>query len=48
MFVSDNGACPYDFNDAPDLPPGPAESYRTYDGPWANVGNTPFRLYKHN
>jgi arylsulfatase A-like enzyme len=46
MFLSDNGACPYDFNDTPDLPPGPVESYRTYDSPWANAGNTPFRLYK--
>ena len=46
IFLSDNGACPYDFNDTPDLPPGPAESYRTYNSPWANAGNTPFRLYK--
>ncbi len=46
MFLSDNGACPYDFNRTPDLPPGPKESYRTYDSEWANAGNTPFRLYK--
>jgi len=39
MFLSDNGGCPYERN-------GPAESYRTYDSPWANVSNTPFRLYK--
>jgi len=46
MFLSDNGGCPYERNHTPDIPPGPAESYRTYDTPWANVSNTPFRLYK--
>jgi arylsulfatase len=46
IFLSDNGACPYDFNDTPNLPPGPDESYRTYNSPWANAGNTPFRLHK--
>ncbi|MFW5915891.1 MAG: arylsulfatase [Bacteroidota bacterium] len=46
IFLSDNGGCPYDFNRTPNLPPGPAESYRTYDSEWANASNTPFRLYK--
>ncbi len=46
MFLSDNGGCPYERNKTIDIPPGPAESYRTYDSPWANVSNTPFRLYK--
>ena len=46
MFLSDNGGCPYERNKTKDVPPGPAESYRTYDSPWANVSNTPFRLYK--
>jgi len=46
MFLSDNGGCPYERNKTRDVPPGPAESYRTYDSPWANVSNTPFRLYK--
>ena len=46
LFLSDNGACPYAFNRIPDVPPGPAEGYRTYDSEWANAGNTPFRLYK--
>lgn len=46
MFLSDNGGCPYERNNTKDIPPGPAESYRTYDSPWANVSNTPFRLYK--
>jgi len=27
--------------------PGPADTYITYGRPWANVSNTPFRLYKH-
>ena len=46
MFLSDNGGCPFDHNRTPNLPPGPAESYRTYDSEWANASNTPFRLYK--
>jgi arylsulfatase len=45
MFLSDNGGCPYKRNKS-DIPPGPRESYRTYDTPWANVSNTPFRMYK--
>ncbi len=27
--------------------PGPEESYQSYGIPWANVSNTPFRMYKH-
>ncbi|MHC4510667.1 MAG: arylsulfatase [Planctomycetota bacterium] len=46
IFLSDNGGCPYERNKTKDIAPGPAESYRTYDSPWANVSNTPFRLYK--
>ncbi len=46
LFLSDNGGCPYERNKTKDIPPGPAESYRTYDSPWANLSNTPFRLYK--
>ncbi len=46
LFFSDNGGCPYEFDRTPDLPPGPKESYRTYNSEWANVSNTPFRLYK--
>lgn len=46
LFFSDNGGCPYDFNRTPDLPPGPRGSRRSYDSEWANVSNTPFRLYK--
>ncbi|HEX5282645.1 MAG TPA: arylsulfatase [Bryocella sp.] len=31
----------------PELKPGPANTYTSYGGPWGNVSNTPFRLYKH-
>ncbi|MCB0668347.1 MAG: arylsulfatase [Saprospiraceae bacterium] len=48
LFFSDNGSCPFDSNVDFDIPPGPAESYRCLSPPWANVGNTPFRLYKQN
>jgi arylsulfatase A-like enzyme len=29
------------------LMPGDATTYQSYDLPWANASNTPFRLYKH-
>ncbi|MEM7269440.1 MAG: arylsulfatase [Pseudomonadota bacterium] len=31
----------------PDIRPGDALTYQSYDLPWANVSNTPFRLFKH-
>ena len=31
----------------PGLRPGGALTYQSYDKPWANVSNAPFRLYKH-
>lgn len=31
----------------PGVMPGPAETYQSYGVPWANVSDTPFRLYKH-
>jgi len=31
----------------PKLRPGPADTFMSYDLPWANASNTPFRLYKH-
>ncbi len=46
MFLSDNGGCCWAANHKPDTTPGPAESTRSYDTEWANVSNTPFRLYK--
>jgi arylsulfatase A-like enzyme len=48
MFFTDNGACPFDSNVDFNVPPGPAESYRCQSAAWANVGNTPFRLFKQN
>ena len=29
------------------LLPGPADTFMSYDLPWANASNSPFRLYKH-
>ncbi len=46
LFLSDNGGCAQVRNDTPDVPPGPVNSYRTVDPPWANAQNTPFRRYK--
>ncbi|WP_309398525.1 arylsulfatase [Cerasicoccus maritimus] len=31
----------------PDIWPGDESTYSSYGVPWANVSNTPFRLYKH-
>jgi arylsulfatase len=30
----------------PDIDPGPADTFQSYDLPWANASNTPFRLHK--
>lgn len=46
MFMSDNGGCSEPLHLTLDVPPGPAESFHTYDAPWANASNTPFREYK--
>ena len=48
LYYTDNGSCPFDSNKDFDIPPGPAESYRCLSPVWANVGNTPYRLYKQN
>lgn len=48
LFVSDNGACPFERTKGRELPPYDAGSYWTYDTGWAHVGNTPFRYYKQN
>lgn len=34
-------------NEYSDIMPGPENTYQSYGRPWANVSNTPFRLYKH-
>jgi arylsulfatase len=31
----------------PEVMPGPDDTFQSYGVPWANVSNTPFRLYKH-
>jgi len=46
LFMSDNGACPYQRLKHGVLVPGPATSDIAYDARWANMCNTPLRLYK--
>lgn len=48
MFVSDNGACPFERTKGKNLQPFDPKSYWTYDTGWAHVGNVPFRYYKQN
>lgn len=38
---------PVRFGNDPDVIPGPEDTYSSYGLPWANVSNTPFRMYKH-
>ena len=38
---------PVSFGNSPDIWPGGEETYASYGIPWANVSNSPFRLYKH-
>jgi arylsulfatase len=38
---------PVQFGNRPDLMPGPADTYQSYGPAWANVSNTPLRLFKH-
>lgn len=48
LFLSDNGACHEKIDRGqPDAPLGTRGSYSSYRRPWAQVSNTPFRLYKH-
>jgi len=35
------------YGNRPGVMPGGEETYQSYGIPWANVSNTPFRLYKH-
>ncbi|GJL80942.1 MAG: sulfatase [marine bacterium B5-7] len=35
------------FGNIPHLMPGPENTYQSYGTAWANLSNTPFRLYKH-
>ena len=52
MFMSDNGACHepiyvWDLFYPSDGPIGGPRSFEAVGYPWANVSNTPFRLFKH-
>jgi len=47
LLLSDNGSCPYDSNRDFAVPTGGPASYRTLSAAWADVGNTPYRFYKH-
>lgn len=38
---------PVRFGNQPDIEPGPEDTYQSYGKAWANLSNTPFRLYKH-
>jgi arylsulfatase len=38
---------PVQLGNDPRVMPGGEETYQSYGVPWANVSNTPFRLYKH-
>ena len=38
---------PVQVGNTPGVPPGPANVWQSYGVPWANVSDTPFRLYKH-
>jgi len=35
------------FGNSPEIMPGPEDTYQSYGRAWANLSNTPFRLYKH-
>jgi len=38
---------PVHFGNNPNLMPGAENTYQSYGAAWANLSNTPFRLYKH-
>jgi len=38
---------PVRFGNIPEIMPGPENTYQSYGTAWANLSNTPFRLYKH-
>jgi len=51
LFLADNGGC-HEHLDKPKLHrpgalPGTHDSYLSYERPWANASNTPFRMFKH-
>jgi arylsulfatase len=38
---------PVQFGNDPTVMPGPEDTYQSYGRAWANLSNSPFRLYKH-
>ena len=38
---------PMRIGNTPAVAPGPDDTFQSYDLPWANASNTPFRLFKH-
>ncbi|NJN26177.1 MAG: arylsulfatase [Cyclobacteriaceae bacterium] len=46
FFLSDNGASAETFERAPEAEIGTAHSFTSYGQHWANVSNTPYRMYK--
>ncbi|MDH3583673.1 MAG: sulfatase-like hydrolase/transferase, partial [Phycisphaerae bacterium] len=48
LFLSDNGACPFDRTRRGDLEPWNPDSYWCYHQAWANACNTPLRWFKQN
>lgn len=52
IFLSDNGGCHEEIKNKGNYLPtsaetGTADSFDSYEYPWANVSNTPFRMHKH-
>lgn len=47
IFLSDNGACAEEANKSKGVQIGGADSFVSYGKNWANVSNTPYRLFKH-
>lgn len=47
MFLQDNGACAEATGKNDEHMPGTSGSYIAYGLPWANLSNTPFKMYKH-
>ncbi len=45
--LQDRCGNPVRFGNHPHIAPGPEDTYTSYGVPWANLSNTPFRLYKH-
>ena len=47
IYLQDNGACAEGIGKNDPEKPGTPGSYIAYGLPWANLSNTPFKMYKH-